>query len=193
MKKQHSNWSVRVTSLLLAFGLAAASVAWAGTDEDFTRGAVAHKRGDYALALKWWKPLAEQGVVNAQFNLAQMYRSGEGVPQNAATAAEWYRKAAQQGDKESQYLLGAMYLNGEGVKQDEAEAHKWFTMNRHQHLHHNHAQMDQWKRQALALIQAEEAREARKVALRDGERILADLRASLAKSAEKEPRHLALR
>jgi len=193
MKKQHSSLFIRAMSVLLAWGLAAAGNAWAGPEGDFDRGTVAHKRGDYATALKWWKPLAEQGVVNAQFNLAQMYRSGEGVAQNTTTAAEWYRKAAQQGDKESQYYLGSMYLNGEGVKQDEAEAHKWFTMNRHQHLHHNHAQMDQWKRQALVLIQAEETREARKVAQRDGERILADLRASLAKTAEKEPRHLALR
>lgn len=191
MKKQYSNLLIRIASVLVAWGLAAQ--AWAGPEEDFARGAVAHKRGDYVTALKWWKSLAEQGVVNAQFNLAQMYRCGEGVAQNSATAAEWYRKAALLGDKESQYHLGSMYLNGEGVKQDEAEAHKWFTMNRHQHLHHNHAQMDQWKRQALALIQAEEARDARKVAQRDGERILADLRASLAKSAEKEPRHLALR
>lgn len=193
MKKQYSSLFIRVVPVLLAWSLAAANSAWAGTEEDFGRGAVAHKRGDYAVALKWWKPLAEQGLVNAQFNLAQMYRSGEGVAQNAATAAEWYRKAAKQGDKESQYHLGAMYLNGEGVKQDEVEAHKWFTMNRHQHLHHNHAQMDQWKRQALALIQAEETREARKVAQRDGDRILADLRASLGRLAEKEPHHLALR
>lgn len=193
MKKQHSSLFIRAASVLLVWGLAAAGNAWAGPEGDFDRGAAAHKRGDYATALKWWKPLAEQGVVNAQFNLAQMYRSGEGVAQNLATAAEWYRKAALQGDKESQYHLGAMYLNGEGVKQDEAEAHKWFTMNRHQHLHHNHAQMDQWKRQALALIQAEEARDMRKVAQRDGERILADLRASLARSAEKVPSQLALR
>jgi glycine/D-amino acid oxidase-like deaminating enzyme len=45
-------------------------------------GVQAYENGDYATALTEWAPLAEQGNANAQFNLAQMYRRGEGVPQN---------------------------------------------------------------------------------------------------------------
>jgi len=36
---------------------------------DFNRGMTAYKNGDFATALKEWKPLAEQGDVEAQFNL----------------------------------------------------------------------------------------------------------------------------
>ena len=39
---------------------------------DFDKGLTAYKNGDYATALKEWKPLAEQGDVDAQFNLGCM-------------------------------------------------------------------------------------------------------------------------
>ena len=98
--------------------------AWAGLDE----GAAAYKRGDYATALREWRPLAEQGNANAQFNLGFMYRNGLGVPQDYAKALQWYRKAAKQGVAEAQYNLGIMYGNGEGVPQDYAQAHMWSNL-----------------------------------------------------------------
>ena len=36
---------------------------------DFQKGATAYESGDYATALREWKPLAEQGNASAQFNL----------------------------------------------------------------------------------------------------------------------------
>jgi TPR repeat protein len=36
------------------------------------------KAGDYATALKEFRPLAEQGLAEAQYNLAAMYVVGEG-------------------------------------------------------------------------------------------------------------------
>ena len=38
---------------------------------------------------------AEQGNVNAQFNLGFMYRGGHGVSQNYETAAKWWKFAAE--------------------------------------------------------------------------------------------------
>jgi hypothetical protein len=46
--------------------------AWAGLDE----GTAAYKRGDHATALREGRPLAEQGVAKAQFNLRLMCRNG---------------------------------------------------------------------------------------------------------------------
>jgi uncharacterized protein len=46
---------------------------------DFYKGVAAYNAGDYATALAEFKPLAEQGDASAQYNLAQMYRRGEGV------------------------------------------------------------------------------------------------------------------
>lgn len=78
-------------TVLIATSLA--KPAFAGFDE----GLAAALRGDYAQALKEWKPLAEQGLPAAQYNLGRMYDYGYGVDQNYELAVEWYRKAAYQG------------------------------------------------------------------------------------------------
>ena len=88
----------------------------------------AYQRGDYATALREWRPLAEQGYADAQFNLGVMYDEGRGVPQDDAEAVKWYRKAAEQGDAGAQYNLGVMYGNGLGVPQDYAQAHMWYNL-----------------------------------------------------------------
>ncbi len=57
----------------------------------------AYQRGDYAAAYREWLPLAEEGDVEAQFNLGILYDLGQGVAQNKMMAAAWYRKSAEQG------------------------------------------------------------------------------------------------
>ena len=69
---------------------------------------------------------AKQGKVYAQYNLAQMYDNGIGVPENDAEAVKWFRKAAVQGYANAQYNLGVMYGNGNGVPENDAEAVKWY-------------------------------------------------------------------
>jgi len=59
-------------------------------------GNAAAQRGDYATALRLWRPLAEQGDAAAQYNLGNMYVKGAGVPQDDAEAVKWYRLAAEQ-------------------------------------------------------------------------------------------------
>ena len=71
---------------------------------------------------------ANQGDANAQFNLALMYKHGEGVPQDFKQAIQWYTKAAEQGDVDAQYNLALMYKNGEGVLQDYMIAYAWFNL-----------------------------------------------------------------
>ena len=93
---------------------------------DLLAGAEAYNRGDFAAALREWRPLAEQGDALAQLYLSVMYANGDGVPQNDAEATKWYRKATEQGDAGAQYLLGRMYEDGDGVRQDDAEAVKWY-------------------------------------------------------------------
>ncbi len=95
---------------------------------DYQKGLTAYKSGDYATALREWKPLAEQGNAGAQYNLGQMYRKGKGVPQNDKTAVKWYKLAAEQGHASAQSNLGAMYGDGQGVLQDYIRAHMWFNI-----------------------------------------------------------------
>ncbi len=66
--------------------------AWAGVNE----GVGAFNRGDYATALREYRPLAKQGNAIAQNNLGVMNDIGKGVPQDYAEAMKWYRKAAEQ-------------------------------------------------------------------------------------------------
>ena len=49
------------------------------------------------LAALWYGRAAAAGVARAQFNLAQLYAIGDGVPRNPAAAAAWYRVAAANG------------------------------------------------------------------------------------------------
>ncbi len=111
-----------IAALCAGFTLGLTAPAWAGWDE----GVAAAKRGDYATAHREWRPLAEQGNANAQFNLGLMYDNGQGVSQDHAKALQWYRKAAEQGNVEAQYNLGFMYDNGQGVPQDYAKALRWW-------------------------------------------------------------------
>jgi uncharacterized protein len=53
---------------------------------DFQKGVTAYKSGDYATALREWRPLAKQGNLSAQYLLGVMYRKGKGVPQDYTTA-----------------------------------------------------------------------------------------------------------
>lgn len=94
---------------------------------DFQRGLQAARSGDYAAALREWKPLAEQGNAEAQHQLAMMYRGGRGVPQDYVEALKWYRLAAEQGNANAQFGLGAGYYHGSmNMPQDYAKAVKWF-------------------------------------------------------------------
>ena len=110
--------------LTFAILLGLAAPAWAGLAE----GAAAYLRGDYATALREWRPLAEQGDALAQSVLGGMYEKGQGVPQDYAEAVRWYRKAANQGNALGQFNLGVMYGKGQGVPQDYVQAHMWSNL-----------------------------------------------------------------
>jgi TPR repeat protein len=107
-------------ALIFAFPMPAAA--------GFYEGLQAYSAGDYATALKEWRPLAEQGDAGAQFNLGVMYSQGRGVPQDYAEAVKWYRLAAEQGYASAQFNLGLMFDFGQGVPQNEAEAAKWYRL-----------------------------------------------------------------
>ena len=66
--------------------------------QDLQKGRAAYLAGDYATALREWRPLAEAGDAWPQALLGGMYLLGEGVPQDDAEAVKWYRLTAEQGD-----------------------------------------------------------------------------------------------
>jgi TPR repeat protein len=89
-------------------------------------GVTAYRAGDYKMALREFSKLAETGHANAQFNLAILYLTGNGVERDVARSVELHRKAADQKLPAAQHGLGVFYYQGIGVKQDYAEALKWF-------------------------------------------------------------------
>jgi uncharacterized protein len=86
----------KTISLILTVALTSMS-GHSSLAQDFDKGLAAAQSGDFETALKEWRPLAEQGNADAQYNLGWMYSSGTGVPQDYTQAVEWYRKAAEQG------------------------------------------------------------------------------------------------
>jgi cell division septation protein DedD len=111
---------VFVVALALLTSLAAP--AWA----DYETGAAAARRGNYATALREWRPLAEQGHPQALIELGFMYANGHGVAKDEAEALRLYRRAAEQGAPLGQFNTGYMYLNGLGTEQDPAEGLRWY-------------------------------------------------------------------
>jgi len=95
---------------------------------DGQAGGYAYERRDYDTALKEWRPLAEQGDADAQFNLGVMYDMGLGVPQDYQEAVRWYRRAAEQGNAGAQNNLGFMYGNAQGVPKDYVLVHMWLNL-----------------------------------------------------------------
>ncbi|MSO64409.1 MAG: sel1 repeat family protein [Alphaproteobacteria bacterium] len=79
-----------LVSFVASFALATPSAA--GPFED---GVAAVNRGDFATALRLFRPLADQGFSAAQSDLGVMYENGQGVPQDDAEAVKWFRKGVK--------------------------------------------------------------------------------------------------
>ncbi|MBQ6062666.1 MAG: SEL1-like repeat protein [Prevotella sp.] len=51
--------------------------------------------GNYTEALKWFKKAAENGNIEAQYKVGDMYAEGKGVEKNNTIAERWYRQAEE--------------------------------------------------------------------------------------------------
>ena len=86
----------------------------------------------YQRAAELYELSASQGWANAQFNLGNMYRKGQGVDQNYERAAEYYEAATRQGYAEAQNSLGTLYANGRGVERSIETAREWWMKSAEQ-------------------------------------------------------------
>jgi TPR repeat protein len=117
---------VALAALLAAAMALAAGTALAGTaEEDFRRGLSAFNTGDYAMALRMWRPLAENGEARAQAGIGFMYHRGLGVAVDDREAALWLTRAAVQGQAEGELMLGMLFYYGRGVPQSYVRAYAW--------------------------------------------------------------------
>ncbi len=106
-------WLLATAAALAGTGLNAAIAQPAGAGPDVRAGIDAWAVQDYEGAIRIWRPLADRGDADAQYNLAQAYFLGRGVPQNMALAEQWYERAARQGHPEATANYGLLlFQNG---------------------------------------------------------------------------------
>ncbi len=74
-------------------------------------GVDAWSRGDWAAAVRKWQAPAAAGDADAQFNLAQAYKLGRGVPTDLAKATALFGMAAAQGHLQAADNYGLLLFN----------------------------------------------------------------------------------
>lgn len=105
----------------LVAGMLVAAVAAPLPAQNVKAGIAAWQRADYSAAVAIWRPLAEGGDADAQFNLGQAYRLGRGVPLDLSAAKVWFERAARSGHVDAETTLGLLtFQNG-----DRAAGLKW--------------------------------------------------------------------
>ena len=97
-------------------------------DYSYNSAINAFELGDYARARRIFARLADDGNINAQFNLAIMYERGLGVRSDIIRAIDFFKKAARQGDRVAPNHLGIIYSSGKGVLKNMVLAHAWFNL-----------------------------------------------------------------
>ena len=81
---------------------------------------------DYRTAISIYRQLANSGNAEAAYQLAVMYRNGQGVTANHAEAFRWFRTSAKSNYARAQYNLGLMYEKGWGTDRNLGLARKWY-------------------------------------------------------------------
>lgn len=87
--------------------------------------------GNYQVAAEWLEKAAEQGHVEAAFELGNLYHFGQ-LPRDAQEARRWFRKAAEAEHAEAAMELGSQLAYdretalGERVPSEPKEAIRWF-------------------------------------------------------------------
>ncbi len=84
---------------------------------DVKSGVDAWTQGDYTTAVKEWQGPAVRGDADAQFNLAQAYKLGRGVPQDLTKAETLFGQAAARGHLQAADNYGLLlFQRGERAK-----------------------------------------------------------------------------
>jgi len=109
-----------------------------GHTDTFVSGLNAIDRSHYAAAYRSFKPLADDGIAEAQNNLGFLFQNGLGVRRNYNTAISWYQRAADQGLAEAEHNLGILNYRGHGVAQNYTIARRWFKKSAEKGLRDSH-------------------------------------------------------
>lgn len=95
---------------------------------DYEEGVNAAFNGDFETALHEFTLAAEEGLDLAQYNLAILYFTGQGVEQDVDEAFRWTEAAAMQGHVAARFNLGSLYYSGDGVEANIDKAVEMFEL-----------------------------------------------------------------
>ena len=134
LEKKQATGGVRHPIALLFFLALLLSGSWAlyyyGTDptgdEAYRQGLHFVENGNLTSAVTSYRKAAENGNVNAKYQLAVHYAIGKGVEKNGEIALQWCLQAAEKGHAKAQVEIGILYLKGISFEQDQAKAVEWF-------------------------------------------------------------------
>jgi TPR repeat protein len=107
--------------ITLLFGLTSLLTIAGNLEEGIT----AYQQQDYQAALNAWNSAAQQGDADAEYNLGQLYRLGQGVKISYPAAQSYYLKAAKKNHPLAQLNLGTMYYSGKLGPDQEENAFYW--------------------------------------------------------------------
>jgi localization factor PodJL len=105
---------------------AAASASRIASTPAASQAAIAAEQlpGSFGSALR---AAAARGDPAAQYEIAQRYADGRGVPQNLTEAANWFERAAGQGLAPAQFRLGGLHEKGLGVRKNVELARRYYS------------------------------------------------------------------
>lgn len=78
---------------------------------------------DLAQALAACRQAAEEGDVQAEYELGEFYYDSQQAPRDLPQALNWFEKASLQGHALAQHRLGSMFFRGEGVPANNVQAY----------------------------------------------------------------------
>ena len=107
----------------------------AEADNDYSQYALAvlmQEQGRLREAAPWLERAAGNGNQFAQYRLAKLHLTGDGVPRDADRAAELLEASAMRGTQWAQYLLGKLLLQGKQVERDRDAAAEWLKRSAEQ-------------------------------------------------------------
>jgi TPR repeat protein len=76
-----------------------------------------------ADALAACEQAAQNGDLQAEYELGEFYYDGKRAPRDLERALTWFERASLQGHAPAQYRLGMMFFNGEGVPASNVQAY----------------------------------------------------------------------
>ncbi|GEM_PF-6610946 len=83
------------------------------------------RKKDISEAMRLYKLAANNGLLEAQIHLGDLYNAGYNIPQNYKEAQKYYLMAAEQGDYDSQYKLGMLLFN----QHNYVDAYFWLSLS----------------------------------------------------------------